>query len=119
MSGAYKLTDWVINEKLVLERNPQYWNDKETVINQVTYLPISDVNAEYNRFRTGEIDITNVVPLELYRTIKKERPNELLTMPSLGTYYYLFNMKKKPFDDERVRKALAYSIIEMWLLNVF
>lgn len=110
VSGAYKLTDWVINEKLVLERNPQYWNDKETVINQVTYLPISDVNAEYNRFRTGEIDITNVVPLELYRTIKKERPNELLTMPSLGTYYYLFNMKKKPFDDERVRKALAYSI---------
>ncbi|MGV3003427.1 peptide ABC transporter substrate-binding protein [Vibrio sp. E150_018] len=110
VSGAYKLADWVINEKLVLERNPQYWNDKETVINQVTYLPISDVNAEYNRFRTGEIDITNVVPLELYQMIKKERPDELLTMPSLGTYYYLFNMKKKPFDDERVRKALAYSI---------
>ncbi|GLT14645.1 peptide ABC transporter substrate-binding protein [Vibrio algivorus] len=110
VSGAYKLTDWVINEKLVLKRNAQYWNDKETVINQVTYLPISDVNAEYNRFRTGEIDITNVVPLELYQTIKKDRPDELLTMPSLGTYYYLFNMKKKPFDDERVRKALAYSI---------
>ena len=71
VSGAYKLSDWVINEKVVLERNKQYWNDKETVINKVTYLPISDVNAEYNRFRTGEIDITNVVPLELYQTIKK------------------------------------------------
>ncbi|OEF24124.1 peptide ABC transporter substrate-binding protein [Vibrio rumoiensis] len=110
VSGAYKLSDWVINEKVVLERNSRYWNDKETVINKVTYLPISDVNAEYNRFRTGEIDITSVVPLELYQTIKKERPDELLTMPSLGTYYYLFNMNKKPFDDPRVRKALAYSI---------
>ncbi|MGO2421006.1 peptide ABC transporter substrate-binding protein [Vibrio casei] len=110
VSGAYKLSDWVINEKVVLERNKQYWNDKETVINKVTYLPISDVNAEYNRFRTGEIDITNVVPLELYQTIKQDRPDELLTMPSLGTYYYLFNMEKKPFDDPRVRKALAYSL---------
>lgn len=110
VSGAYKLSEWVINEKIVLQRNKEYWNDKQTVINKVTYLPISDVNAEYNRYRTGEIDITSVVPLELYQSIKKERPNELLTMPSLGTYYYLFNMDKKPFDDARVRKALAYSI---------
>lgn len=110
VSGAYKLSQWVINEKVVLERNSQYWNDQATVINKVTYLPISDVNAEYNRYRTGEIDITSVVPLELYAKIKKERPNELLTMPSLGTYYYLFNLNKKPFDDPRVRKALAYSI---------
>ncbi|MGO2474409.1 peptide ABC transporter substrate-binding protein [Vibrio litoralis] len=110
VSGAYKLSDWVINEKVVLERNKNYWNDSKTVINKVTYLPISDVNAEYNRFRTGEIDITNVVPLELYQTIKKERPDELLTMPSLGTYYYLFNLNKPPFNDPNVRKALAYSI---------
>ncbi|WP_153447201.1 peptide ABC transporter substrate-binding protein [Vibrio algicola] len=109
-SSAYILSDWVINEKVELVRNKAYWNDKDTVINKVTYLPISDVNAEYNRFRTGEMDITSVVPLELYQTIKKERPDQLLTMPSLGTYYYLFNLDKKPFDDPRVRKALAYSI---------
>lgn len=110
VSGAYKLSNWVINEKIELTRNTNYWNDEKTVINKVTYLPIADVNAEYNRFRTGEIDITAVVPLELYSNIKKERPNEVLTMPSLGTYYYLFNLDKKPFNDPRVRKALAYSI---------
>ncbi|MGO2508198.1 MAG: peptide ABC transporter substrate-binding protein [Vibrio hibernica] len=110
VSGAYKLSNWVINEKLVLDRNKAYWNNKETVINKVTYLPIQDGTTEYNRFRTGEIDITNSFPLEQYQAIKKERPNELLTMPSLGTYYYLFNVHKKPFDDPRVRKALAYSI---------
>ncbi|OAN18032.1 oligopeptide ABC transporter substrate-binding protein OppA [Photobacterium jeanii] len=109
-SSAYKLSKWVLNERIVLEQNDRYWNNDKTVITKVTYLPIQDLTAEYNRFRTGEIDITSSFPLEQYNAIKKERPNELLTMPSLGTYYYLFNMDKAPFDDARVRKALAYSI---------
>ncbi|GHA57946.1 ABC transporter substrate-binding protein [Photobacterium aphoticum] len=109
-SSAYKLTHWTLNERIVLERNPKYWNNEKTVIEQVTYLPIADLTAEYNRFRTGEIDITSSFPLEQYNAIKKQRPDELLTMPSLGTYYYLFNVHRKPFDDPRVRKALAYAI---------
>lgn len=109
-SGAYTLEIWTVNERVVLKRNPAYWNDAKTVINQVTYLPIQDGNAEYNRFRTGEIDITSTVPLEMYKNIKQSTPEVLLTMPSLGTYYYLFNTEKKPFDDPRVRKALAYAL---------
>ncbi|MDV5168929.1 peptide ABC transporter substrate-binding protein [Photobacterium rosenbergii] len=109
-SSAYKLANWTLNERIVLERNPLYWNNDKTVINKVTYLPIADMTAEYNRFRTGEIHITSSFPLEQYNAIKKQRPDELLTMPSLGTYYYLFNVSKAPFDDPRVRKALAYAI---------
>ncbi|MDA9557165.1 peptide ABC transporter substrate-binding protein [Vibrio sp.] len=109
-SSAFTLDSWVINERIVLKRNKGYWNDNKTVINQVTYLPIEDVNAEYNRFRTNEIDVTSTVPLELYKTIKKNTPESLLTMPSLGTYYYLFNINEAPFDNPKVRKALAYTI---------
>ncbi|MGF1870024.1 peptide ABC transporter substrate-binding protein [Photobacterium indicum] len=109
-SSAYKLSKWVLNERIVLEKSPTYWNNEKTEVTKVTYLPIQDLTAEYNRFRTGEIDITSSFPLEQYNAIKKQRPNELLTMPSLGTYYYLFNINKKTFDDVRVRKALAYAI---------
>lgn len=117
-SSAYKLKEWTLNERIVLERNPNYWNNVKTVINQVKYLPIVDMTAEYNRYRTGEIDITSSFPLEQYNAIKKQRPDELLTMPSLGTYYYLFNVNKKPFDDPRVRKALAYAIDRDVVTNV-
>lgn len=109
-SGAYNLTNWVINERIDLERNPMYWNDKETVINNTSYVTSSDANAEYNRYRTGEIDVTFSFPLESYKKIKQERPDEFLTMPSLATYYYLFNTEREPFNDVRVRKALAYAI---------
>ncbi|KLV08578.1 MULTISPECIES: peptide ABC transporter substrate-binding protein [Photobacterium] len=117
-SSAYKLKEWTLNERIVLERNSNYWNNAKTVINQVKYLPIVDMTAEYNRYRTGEIDITSSFPLEQYNAIKKQRPDELLTMPSLGTYYYLFNVNKKPFDDPRVRKALAYAIDRDVVTNV-
>lgn len=117
-SSAYKLKEWTLNERIVLERNPNYWNNAKTIINQVKYLPIVDMTAEYNRYRTGEIDITSSFPLEQYNAIKKQRPDELLTMPSLGTYYYLFNVNKKPFDDPRVRKALAYAIDRDVVTNV-
>lgn len=71
-NGAYKLKDWVVNERMVLERNPQYWDNAKTVINQVTYLPISSEVTDVNRYRSGEIDMTyNNMPIELFQKLKK------------------------------------------------
>lgn len=109
-NGAYTLKEWVVNERIVLQRNPLYWNDRETTINQVTFLPIASQTAELNRYKAGEIDMTYEIPLEHYRALKKETPEEIKTTPRLGTYYYEFNMAKPPFDDIRVRKALSYAI---------
>ncbi|XPE38707.1 ABC transporter substrate-binding protein [Shigella flexneri] len=71
-NGAYKLKDWVVNERMVRERNPQYWDNAKTVINQVTYLPISSEVTDVNRYRSGEIDMTyNNMPIELFQKLKK------------------------------------------------
>ncbi|WP_252177729.1 ABC transporter substrate-binding protein [Endozoicomonas sp. 4G] len=108
-NGAYKLADWRVNEKIVLERNSHYWNNKATVVNQVTYLPLQST-PELNRYKAGEMDMTNVIPLEHFKSLKKEIPNEVKVTPYLGTYYYAFNTQRKPFDDVRVREALSYAI---------
>ena len=52
-SGPYKLTQWVVNERLVAERNAKYWDNAHTVINKVTYLPISSEAADVNRYKAG------------------------------------------------------------------
>ncbi|WCN15299.1 oligopeptide ABC transporter substrate-binding protein OppA [Marinomonas mediterranea] len=111
-NGAYVLDQWNVNEKMVLVRNPMYWNDKETVINKVTYLPISDVSVEFKRYQAGEMDLTSYqgIPTNRYKQLMKDTPDEVHITPQLGTYYYLFNTTKAPFDDVRVRKALSYSI---------
>ncbi len=109
-NGAYSLKEWTVNERIVLKRNPYYWDNKETIINEVTYLPITSGNAELNRYKAGEVDMTSIIPLEHYKSLKKSIPDQIKTTPYLGTYYYEFNTKKPPFDDARVRKALSYAI---------
>ncbi len=67
-NGAYKLKDWIVNERIVLERNPEYWDNAKTIINKVTFLPISSEVTDVNRYRTGEIDMTyNNMPIELFQ----------------------------------------------------
>ncbi|MCG3760852.1 oligopeptide ABC transporter substrate-binding protein OppA [Vibrio cincinnatiensis] len=109
-NGAYVVDRWVVNERLVLTRNEQYWDNAHTVINKVTFLPIENQVAQMNRFLAGEIDITYELPIEHFRRLKKEYPESISVVGNLCTYYYLFNTKKKPFDDVRVRKAISYAI---------
>ncbi len=109
-NGAYVLDKWVVNERMELKRNPNYWDNEHTVINKVTYLPIENQVAEMNRFLSGEIQITNELPLEHFKRLQKEHPESVQVKGNLCTYYYGFNNKKAPFDDVRVRKALSYAI---------
>ncbi len=117
-NGAYKVKDWVINERLVLERNPQYWDNAKTVINQVTYLPISSEVTDVNRYRAGETDMTyNNMPIELFQKLKREIPTEVHVDPYLCTYYYEINNQKPPFNDVRVRTALKLGLDRDIIVN--
>ncbi|OIV46928.1 oligopeptide ABC transporter substrate-binding protein OppA [Sodalis sp. TME1] len=117
-NGAYVVKDWVINERIVLERNPQYWNNAKTVINKVTYLPISSEVTDVNRYRAGEDDMTyNNLPIELFQKLKKEIPQEVHVDPYLCTYYYEINNQKAPFTDARVRTALKLGLDRDIIVN--
>ncbi|TKI08153.1 oligopeptide ABC transporter substrate-binding protein OppA [Martelella alba] len=117
-NGAYKLKDWVINERIVLVRNPLYWNNSKTVINQVTYLPISSEVTDVNRYRAGESDMTyNNMPIELFHKLKQEIPKEVHVDPYLCTYYYEINNQKAPFTDVRVRTALKLALDRDIIVN--
>jgi len=49
-NGAYKLKDWVVNERIVMERNTNYWDNAKTIVDQITYLPISSEVTDVNRY---------------------------------------------------------------------
>ena len=110
-NGAYKLKDWAVNERIVLERNDQFWDNDKTVIEEVTFLAVPSEVTDVNRYRSGEIDLTNnAIPVDLFPRLKRDIPNEVKISPSLCTYYYEINNEKAPFDDARVREAVKLAL---------
>ena len=111
-NGAYVLTEHVPNERSVRERNPMYWNNDETVIEKVTALVINDENIALQRYLAGELDRTGV-PTGQYPALKEKYPDQAVSVPSLCSYYYMFNLRPDAPEwqkDARVRKALSYAI---------
>lgn len=109
-NGAYQLQDRVVNEKIVLVRNANYWDDQKSVLTKVTFIPINEESSATKRYRANDIDITESFPKNMYELLKKELPGQVYTPDQLGTYYYAFNTEKGPTADVRVRKALSWSI---------
>ncbi|MCH9404486.1 peptide ABC transporter substrate-binding protein [Pantoea agglomerans] len=109
-NGAYQLSERVVNEKIVLTRNPHYWDDAHSVLTKVTFVPINEESSATKRYRSNDIDITESFPKNMYALLKKTLPGEVYTPDQLGTYYYAFNTQKGPMADVRVRKALSWSI---------
>ncbi|WP_199061765.1 ABC transporter substrate-binding protein [Serratia sp. ASV30] len=110
-NGAYRLSEWVVNERIVLVRSSNYWNNSKTVIEQATFLPLTSEVSDINRYRSGEIDITNsAIPPNLYAKMKREIPEQLHVNPYLCTFYYEINNQRAPFTDERVRAAVKLTL---------
>ncbi|WP_340610926.1 ABC transporter substrate-binding protein [Xenorhabdus bharatensis] len=109
-SGAFKLSEWIVNEKIVGIRNPYYWDNKNVVINKVTYLALESAKSDLNRYLAGEIDITLTIPQDSFASLKQKYPEQVHVSPRLGAYYYEINNGKAPFTDIRVRQALNLAI---------
>lgn len=107
-NGAYVLTEHVPQERMVMERNANYWNDAETVINKVVRLIINDETQAFTRWQAGELDLVGV-PSGQYLSLKEQYPAEIYSNPRLCTYYYNFNVRADGPEwaqDVRVRQAL-------------
>ena len=109
-NGAYKLKQWIINEKITAERNPFYWNDKKTLINTSEYLFQESLASAYQRYQAKELDLTWIPIGAKYHTFRKIRQARYLWSRELTTEFYTFNVAKPPFDNEKVRKALYLTL---------
>lgn len=109
-NGAYTLSEWVVNEKIVAVRNDKYWDNENTTINKVTFLPLEDQNTDLARWEAGEIHATYEVPNNQMNRLKADFADNLVFTTVLSTYYYEINTTKAPFDNADLRTALSLAI---------
>ena len=107
-SGPYELVTWRLNDKIRLRKNPLYWDAAHTRCQLVDLLPTASPNTALNLYETGIADVVwdkDLVPVELMDALMK-RP-DYHNFDFLGTFFYRFNVTRKPLDDPRVRRAFA------------
>jgi len=110
-NGAYVLDAWVPGSLIALKRNEHYWNNDATAIDAVNWHVIVQDTAELNRYRAGELHITNSVPSDSFAQVRQQFGEQLHVSPFLAVYYLGYNLTKPPFKDNRaLRRALSMAI---------
>lgn len=109
-NGPFMLLEWRPNDHITLVRNPKFYDAANVKIDRVTFYPLEDDLAALKRYRGGEVDMTERWPLTEMKWLRANIPNEARSFTYLGVTYTTFNMTKKPFNDARVRRAVAQAI---------
>ena len=109
-TGPFKFVEWRRDERLVLERNPDYWGGPADA-SRVTFRFIPEFSARMAALLSGEIDIMKDVPPHAVEAVERSgRAKVRSTVSSRINYLALVNVKPGPMQDVRVRRAMNHAV---------
>jgi oligopeptide transport system substrate-binding protein len=109
-NGAFTLVEWIPNGRIVVVKNPLYWDAANTKLNRIEFYPIEKPEVEELNFRSGQLHTTYALPMSKIPGYRVHVPADLRVDPVLGTFYLFFNVTKPPFDNVKLRLALATGV---------
>jgi len=109
-NGPFTLGEWIPNARVVVAKSPNYWNADAVTLRQIVFFPVENPDTEERDFRAGQEHVTWSLPLAKVATYRRDAPDRLRVDPFLQTFFLRFNVKRPPFDDPRVRRALSLAI---------
>ncbi len=109
-TGPFQVKSWQSGDRIVLERNPNYWDKARPYLDQVTIRPLPDNTARFASVQSGETDVIWTDRAEDIVKAKKIASLSVHEYAGSGAQVYAFNTKVAPFDDVRVRQALRMAL---------
>ncbi len=109
-SGAFKLDEWVPGSHTKVSKNDNFYDAENVKLDDIMFYVLEDRATILRSFLEGEVEWATIYPKDKYQQLMKDVPDAMRVAPMAGTYYYLFNNKKAPFDDIDIRKALTISV---------
>lgn len=107
-TGPYKFVKWAKDENIVLVRNDEYWGTKALTKN-VIFKFIKDNSARVVALNNGEADMIDGIDATVVKQIT-DAGNKIFKAPGMNINYMAFNTSKAPFNDQKVRTAVAQSV---------
>lgn len=108
-NGPFILKEWEAQNRVKVIKNNDYWDADAVKLDEIIYIPSDDNNTRLIMYKNGEADwMFQQIPLDQIDVVK-QRP-DYQVIPQLACYFYEFDHTKAPFNDVKVRKALAIAI---------
>jgi oligopeptide transport system substrate-binding protein len=114
-SGPFMLQAWRPYDKLVVVRNPMYWDAAHVRLDSITFYPLEDQTTMMNLYKAGEVDavLNHTVPVGWIENLRHYA--DYMDAPELANMYVCFNTTKAPMNDVRVRMAFNAAIDKVGL----
>ncbi|MBN9087729.1 MAG: hypothetical protein J0J01_12540 [Reyranella sp.] len=111
-TGPFVLKSWTAGDRMVVERNPTYWDKDKISLDRVVLRPLPDSQSRFASLKSGETDLLWADEFEAdnIERARKDPALQVLTYAGSGAAVSLFNTKVEPFDDVRVRQALVMAL---------
>ncbi|MCR4283488.1 MAG: ABC transporter substrate-binding protein, partial [Bauldia sp.] len=112
-TGAYRLAEWTLGQRVVFERNPDYWQKGVPNLDKITFEVGQEPTVALLRLQKGEVDVLGdgIPPAQFLEvTQDPQYKGRIVEGGQLHTGYVTMNVNTKPFDDVRVRRAVNMAI---------
>jgi peptide/nickel transport system substrate-binding protein len=109
-SGPFKLVEWQRDQHVILEKYENYHMDRFPLLERIVYKPIPDEAARSVALSTGEVDLILDVPIQEIENLEEQAGVNVASVPGTFWEYLGMNCEAAPFDDVRVRQAVAWAI---------
>jgi peptide/nickel transport system substrate-binding protein len=117
-TGPFKFVSWTRGDRLVLERNDDYWGEKAN-IQRLIFRPIADNAARLQALQSGDIQGYDLVEPQDMETIRNDENLQLLDRPAFNVAYVGINQKMPPMDRLEVRQAVAHGLDRQSVVDNF
>lgn len=115
-TGPFKVANWTVNESLELEANPDYWGGRP-VIDELVLRVIPDESTRIAEMLTGGVDALIDVPLARVSELENKPDITVTSKAGVLNFYVGFNTHESPFDNLKVRQAVAHAIDVETMVN--
>lgn len=109
-TGPFRFVEWRSGDRIIVERNPDYWNADAIHLDRIVFRFIPDHTTRYAALESGEVDVIWTDRGESIEKAERDPEIEVLNKDSAGGYITQLNATKPPFDDIRVRQAVRHAI---------
>ncbi|MDQ7840517.1 MAG: ABC transporter substrate-binding protein [bacterium] len=116
-TGPFMFAEREPGVRIRVVKNPNYFEKGIPYLDSITFLPLRDDATRVNALRSGAVDMIGYVPWKDMAILERDPQLQLWGTP--GPFMVLmFNVNRKPFDDRRVRQAIAYAVNRQAIVDV-